>query len=89
MVLLEAMSSELPVLVTDVADNSRILRHGENGLIILPKDTQSIAQGLISLCTDNQQAIQMAKNAYSLYLENFTVDAMVRRYERLFLDLTN
>ncbi|MES9830156.1 MAG: glycosyltransferase family 4 protein [Candidatus Thiodiazotropha sp.] len=88
MVLLEAISTELPVLVTDVADNSKILSHGENGLIISPKDTKSIEQGLISLCTDKQQAMLMAKRAYSLYLDGFTVDAMVRRYERIYLDLT-
>jgi glycosyltransferase involved in cell wall biosynthesis len=89
MVLLEAMSSELPVLVTDVADNSKILSHGDNGLIISPKDTPAIEQGLISLCADQEQAMLMAKRAYSLYLDNFTVDAMVRRYERIYLDLIN
>jgi glycosyltransferase involved in cell wall biosynthesis len=89
MVLLEAMSTELPVLVTDVADNSKILSHGENGLIISPKDTESIEQGLIALCTDKVQATLMAKRAYSSYLESFTVGAMVRRYERIYLDLTN
>ena len=45
----EAMACELPVVITDVADNKRWVRNGENGFLIPVKATQILAEKIIFL----------------------------------------
>jgi glycosyltransferase involved in cell wall biosynthesis len=45
----EAMACELPVVVTDVADNRKWVNDGENGFVVPVKDPKSLAEKIIFL----------------------------------------
>jgi L-malate glycosyltransferase len=45
----EAMACELPVIVTDVADNRKWVDDGENGFVVPAKDPKSLAEKIIFL----------------------------------------
>lgn len=57
MVVTEAFARGLPVITTDQAGASDLVRHGENGLIIPAGDTQAIADAL-RWCMNNRSQLQ-------------------------------
>ncbi|MCI5140150.1 MAG: glycosyltransferase [Candidatus Electrothrix sp. ATG1] len=64
MALLEAMATELPVIASDVGGVGRIIRHGENGLLVPSADANALAAEIRKLLTDDMtKATQLAKNA--------------------------
>ncbi len=52
---LDAMACELVVVVTDVADNKKWIKDGENGFIVPTKDYELLAEKVINLL-DNEEA---------------------------------
>ncbi len=51
-VLLEAMASGLPIVVSDVAGVPTLVQHGVNGLLVPPSDPQAIADAVERLIRD-------------------------------------
>lgn len=62
MVVTEAFARGLPVITTDQAGASDLVRHGENGLIIPPGDPAAIAAAL-NWCLDNRAALAQMRIA--------------------------
>jgi glycosyltransferase involved in cell wall biosynthesis len=52
MVIVEAMSQRLPVLATPVGCAPMLIRDGENGVIVPPRDPDALAAGLRSVMAD-------------------------------------
>src|SRR3989344_3917230 len=50
----EAMACELPVVVTDVADNKEWIKDGENGFVIRPENPKELASKVIYLLRNKQ-----------------------------------
>jgi glycosyltransferase involved in cell wall biosynthesis len=48
-VLLEAMACGLPVITTDISDNSDLVRNGENGYLVAPADSRAISEAVIKI----------------------------------------
>ncbi len=51
-VLLEAMASGKPVVATDIEGYASLLTHGEEGLLVPPRDEEALARALLSLLND-------------------------------------
>jgi phosphatidylinositol alpha-mannosyltransferase len=51
-VLLEAMASGAPVVATDIDGYASVVTHGENGLLVPPKDDEQLAQAIGMLLRD-------------------------------------
>jgi glycosyltransferase involved in cell wall biosynthesis len=89
MVLLEAMASGLPIIATDVADNKKIIKNGESGLIIRPGNSADIESSILSLSKDMSKAKAMGERAYDTYEHEFTVKRMVDNYSDLYRQMYN
>jgi len=87
MVLLEAMSSRLPVVVTDIADNANVVNNGEAGILVPPKDPDALADSILKVANDESYAKQLADNAYHRYNSQYAVEKMISNYENIYLDL--
>lgn len=87
MVLLEAMASKLPVIVTDVADNLEVVGQGISGYIVPPEDTTALADSTVKLLSDMVKAKIMGVEGFKRYQESYTVDIMVRNYAKLYQEL--
>jgi len=58
-VLLEAMASGKPVVASNIEGYNDVLNHGEEGLLVSPKDEEALAQALLSLTKDKSLRQQM------------------------------
>ena len=85
--ILEAMAAGKPVVATDVGGCAEAVVHGETGLIVPPEDPAALANAILYLLQNPEQARRMGEAGRKRVEEHFTVDAMVRKhielYERL------
>ena len=58
-VLLEAMACGKPVVATNIQGYASVLAHGEEGLLVPPKDEEALAQALLSLLNDKSLRLRM------------------------------
>lgn len=87
--VLEAMSFSLPLIVTDVGDNNRLVRNGYNGFLVTPKDSSSIENHLKIILSNYSTRIKYGKNSYKIVKENYSVEAMKNNYLTLIKELTH
>ena len=60
-VLLEAMASGKPIVASRIDGYSKVLDHGEQGLLVPPKDSESLADALALLIRNPELRYQMAE----------------------------
>ena len=87
MVLLEAMSSGLPIVVTDVADNAVLIQNEVGGFVVNHSDSEALSVALSRMIDDMPFAKKMGEHARSRYEAEFTVDIMVENYQKLYKEL--
>lgn len=82
--LLEAMSSALPPISTDVGGISTLI-DGKNGVLVRSGDIDQLSEGLTMLLADPERRIVMGTNARTAILETYSwhticqkIDAVVR-----------
>ncbi|MBI4153741.1 glycosyltransferase family 4 protein [Candidatus Woesearchaeota archaeon] len=85
-VFLEAMAAGLPIVTTDTAGNSEIVRHGENGLLVKPKDGKEIAKAVVRLLGDKQLRIRVSKNNIT-NVKQYDSKIIAKRYMKLYEDV--
>ena len=58
-----ALSYGRPVISTQVGSIDEVVKNGYNGLIVPPKDTAALSDAILKIISDQELALQMAKNA--------------------------
>ncbi len=84
-VVLEAIGSGLPVVATRVAGSEDLVRDGDNGFLVEPRDVNALAQALIALI--NQRGLRekmglRSKHIARGYSWEFVAEAYARLYEQ-------
>ena len=82
--ILEAMASSLPVIATDVGGNADLIVQEGTGLIVPSADPAAMAQALIRLAREPQQARSMGVAGRSRVEQKFSMDTMVQTYQSLY-----
>ncbi|MBI4698792.1 MAG: glycosyltransferase [Nitrospirae bacterium] len=72
--LLEAMAHEKPIVATAVGGNREVIRDGETGLLVPPERPDLLAEGLLKLMEDEKLAAKLAKKAFELFNESYSID---------------
>uniref|UniRef100_A0A832G7B7 Glycosyltransferase family 1 protein n=1 Tax=Ignavibacterium album TaxID=591197 RepID=A0A832G7B7_9BACT len=82
--VLEAGAMELPCIVTDINGCNEIVQDGFNGLLIKPKDRESLKQAMQKLIVDQSLRNKLADNArnavISKYDRNIIWQALLEEY---------
>ncbi len=84
MALLEAMSSGLPVIVSNVGGNPEIVCHEENGLLFQPGSSADLAAVLRKLVEAPALRVQMSKTNVKKIHEQHAWCQIARRYEGVY-----
>ncbi len=81
---LEAMAFGLPVVASDVGGVRQWLRHGENGLLVPPKDHHALAAAIESLINAPETLMRMGKAGLDTVRNGFLVQQHVERLTSLY-----
>jgi glycosyltransferase involved in cell wall biosynthesis len=80
LVLIEAMSSGVPVVAYNVGGVNEIVNHGRTGYVARYGDLSSLSKYVYKLVQDNQLYREMARNAMSEARKLFSFDKMSKSY---------
>lgn len=81
--ILEAMSVGKPVVATNVGSIKEAVAEGVTGYLVKPGDAGALSYRVLELLDDPLRAVEMGSTARDVVVENWSVETMVRRYERL------
>jgi len=77
LVLLEAMSSGLPVISTELGTGTSFVNHhGESGLVVPPRDSDALSEAILRLLNDETYRATLGEGARKRSAQ-FTVEAML------------
>ena len=81
--VLEAMAAKLPVIVTRVGAVPEIIEDGISGYIVEPRNSDQIAERVITLLDNEPRAIEMGIQAHQRVLFAFNIETTVHQIEKL------
>jgi GalNAc-alpha-(1->4)-GalNAc-alpha-(1->3)-diNAcBac-PP-undecaprenol alpha-1,4-N-acetyl-D-galactosaminyltransferase len=83
-VIIEAMACGIPVVSTDCPSvPADIVQHGVNGYLVKVGDWKALADTMVTLLQDEKERKRIAASGKKSALD-FSVKAMVLKYERIF-----
>ncbi len=85
---LDAMACRKAVIGTSAGGIPEVVAHGKSGLIVPPRDAQSLAEAIVTLLEDEPLRRRMEAAAYARVRERFTVERMVRETTAVYSRLT-
>jgi glycosyltransferase involved in cell wall biosynthesis len=87
MALLEAMSTQLPVIASEVGGVGRIVQNEKNGLLVPPANAEELASAMIRLLRHPEEADRMAVDALTTIAERYSAKKMTDAYMNLYTEL--
>jgi glycosyltransferase involved in cell wall biosynthesis len=87
--VLEAMASSKPVISTHTGGIGEVIIEGKSGFLVLPHDTNKLAQNLIVLLKDESLRTGIGKNARGALDYRFALATMAESHKNLYADLVN
>lgn len=85
--LIEAASCGLPIVTCDVPGCREIVRHGDNGLLVPPRDPQALAAALKTLLDDYDLCVRMGRRGRERVIAEFSLDRVVRQHMEIYQEL--
>jgi len=82
-VLLEASAAGVPVVASKVGGIPEILRDGESGMLVAPRDVTGLADGILALYADSGLRERMGETARTL-CAGYSLERMVERIEAVY-----
>ena len=82
--ILEYMAAEKPVIATNVGGNPELVKDGLNGLLVEKESSQQLKDALLILINDREKRFDMGFAGYERVKNEFSMKAMLSRYEHLF-----
>ena len=86
--ILEAMSSGLPVIATNVGGNPELVTEGETGFLVEPENPDMMADKIYLYIKDQEILNANGKNARHHAVNKFSMNKMVEKYVHVYDSLT-
>lgn len=84
MTVLEAMAASKPVIATRVGAIPSVIKDGENGLLVAPKDPEGLRNAIASLLNDPERRRRLGDQAHAWVSQNYTSEAMALKYREMY-----
>lgn len=84
-----AYAFKKPVVATNVGALPEIVLHGKTGLIVPPKDVESLAEAIIKLLKDDKLRKEMGENAFLIMKERMSWDNIAEKTFDVYRDAIN
>lgn len=86
--LLESMRHGVPVVATSVGGNPEVVRHGETGFLVPPRDPESFAAEVVKLLQDADLRARFGVRAREVVRESFSLEDVAAAYGDLYDELS-
>lgn len=87
MVLLEAGAAGLPIVATAVGGNGEVVRDGESGFLVPPRDSEALGAGMLRLMAlPSQERRSMGERGREHIRANYGLQRVAERWERVYWD---
>ncbi len=84
---IEAMAAGLPVVASRVGGLPELVRQGETGFLVEPRDPRGLADALLRLLADREARRQLGHNGRLLATQQFSSESMVDQTCRVYEDI--
>lgn len=85
--VLEAMALARPIAATAVGGVPTVIREGQTGRLVAPRDPRALADAVVDLLTDPPGAQAVGTAARELVEAEFSLEAMVQRVEAVYAEV--
>jgi glycosyltransferase involved in cell wall biosynthesis len=82
--MLEAMSSGVPVVGSDICGIPEAIESGKSGLLIEPRNPDLLAEGILAMLGDERRRREMGARARETVLEKFTWEKIAQQTRELY-----
>lgn len=86
-VYLESMASELPTIGTSVGGTTEIIDDMVNGILVEPRDSEQLAEGIKLLLSDEKLRKKLGKNARKKIIEKYSWEKITDQIENLYKEV--
>lgn len=86
-IILEAMSSGIAVVATAIAGTPEMISHGEDGLLVPPRNERSLAEAILTLLGDHRLRQRVGENARRTVLERFNLGNMAQQTKSVYQEV--
>jgi glycosyltransferase involved in cell wall biosynthesis len=87
--LLEAMACGLAPVATRIGGVTDIIIDNENGVLVEPDDSYSLAQGILKLLVEKELVRRIALNAHQTIRDFYSIEDISKSYRVLYQNLLN
>ena len=84
MTVLESMAASRPVVATRVGAIPSVIKDGENGLLVDPRDADGLRNAIARLLSDRALCRRIGDKAHDWVNRNYTSEAMALKYRQLY-----
>lgn len=84
-VLIEALSNRKPVIASEVGGIVDVIKDQKSGILVPEKDSDALAQEIISLLDDPEAALELGEQAYRFAQDHFSWDRIISDLSDLLL----
>ena len=89
MVVLEALACGVPVIATRVEGTPEVIRHGQEGLLARPQDSDSLSHAIVAFISDRAAWSRMSRAAVRRHRQRFSDTKMAERTARVYRNLVD
>lgn len=79
--LLEAMACGRPVIGSDIPGINDVISHGENGILVPPKNSEALADAIMLLMENKELRNRLGRNARQFVIKNYSWDVITEKIE--------
>jgi ADP-heptose:LPS heptosyltransferase/glycosyltransferase involved in cell wall biosynthesis len=88
-VVIEAFASGTPVVATNIGGFKEIIDDGVNGILVEPKNSEAIAQGILKIFNNPGQSEVLTRNARKKVEQFYTMEKCLRQTENVYKETLN
>jgi glycosyltransferase involved in cell wall biosynthesis len=85
--IMDAMACRLPVVATRTGGIPELVKNGETGLLVPPRNPEALAEAILTLYRDKRLAARLARAGYEYVHQQFSAEAMADKtiavYDRI------
>ncbi|MHA1833929.1 MAG: glycosyltransferase, partial [Candidatus Baldrarchaeia archaeon] len=82
--VLEAMACGVPVVGSDIPGVNEVVKHEENGFLVPPKNSEALANVILTLLNDENLRRKVGRDARQLMTEKYNWNAIASKIEKVY-----